>query len=98
MPCRQIIEAARIRAEQTGHLVDEGPGAARARFVHAQFHILSQIEQLGVFAAQFHSHGSIRRSIGNGAGCCQQFLNKGDGELIAEIKSAGAGHGAAHGG
>ena len=94
----QLVETARIGAEQAGHLVDKGPCAARARFVHAQFHILPKVEQLGVFAAKLYGHGGIGRTVGNGAGGCQQLLHKKNGKLIAEIKSAGACHGAAHGG
>ena len=72
----QLVETSRIGAEQAGHLVDKGTCAARARFVHAQFHILPKVEQLGVFAAKLNGYGSIGRAVRNGAGCCQQFLYK----------------------
>jgi hypothetical protein len=47
----QFIQAARVGAEQCGHLVDEGSGPASARSVHSLFDYRFEIGDLGVFSS-----------------------------------------------
>ena len=51
---REPVKAHGIGVKERGHLVDKCARAARARFIHAQFHPLGEVNDFGVFAAQFH--------------------------------------------
>ena len=77
--------------EQCRHLIDERPGAARAGFVHAQIHALAEVEDLGVFAAEFHSHIGLRGKHGDGPGGGHDFLHERQPEGFREPKGRGAG-------
>ena len=89
----QGVEPSGVGIEQTGHLVDEGPCAAGTGFVHAQFHILPEVEQLGVLAAKLHGHCGVWCGVAHGAGRGQQFLHEGKVEPRAQIKRARSGDG-----
>ena len=87
----KLVQPGGVGVEQRRHLIDERPGAARAGFVHAQIHALAEVEDLGVFAAEFHGHIGLRGKHGDGPGGGHDFLHKRQPEGFREPKGRGAG-------
>ena len=87
----KLVQPGGVGVEQRRHLIDERPGAARAGFVHAQIHALAEVEDLGVFAAEFHGHIGLRGKHGDGPGGGHDFLHERQPEGFREPKGRGAG-------
>lgn len=60
---RKGVKPRRIRFQKRRHLVDKGPGSARAGFVHAKFDAVREEEKLRVFAPEFDRAVELRRAL-----------------------------------
>ncbi len=89
----QLIEPGGVGVQKGGHLIDEGPGPARAGFVHAQVHALAEIEDFGVLAAEFHGDIGLRGERGKGPRCGDHLLHEGQAEDFRKPERGRAGDG-----
>ena len=78
--------------EQSGHLVDEGPGASGAGAVHAHFHRAGQEQNLGVLAAQLDDHVRIGYVLFHSGAGGVHLLGKGDVQIFRQAHACRAGH------
>ena len=84
---RQLIEARRIRMQQHGHLIDEGPCPPGAGLVHAQVvRAVGEVQDFGVLAAQFHRHVRLRRKHRYGPRRGQHFLHEGQFQRLRQLE------------
>lgn len=63
----QSVEALRVGIEKGRHLIDEGPGAARAGFVHALFHSAGEECDFGVLPSQLYGDVGVRNNMPDAA-------------------------------
>ncbi len=92
----QGVQTGGVRFKQRRHLIDERSRAAGAGFVHAQFHALIEIEDLGVLSAKLHGHVGMRRDKGYGLGCGHDFLHKGQMKAAGQLQGGRTRHGRVH--
>ena len=81
---RQLVQLVAGHVHQSGHLVDEGAGAASAAAVHALFQRAAEEDDLGVLAAQLDD------SVSAG----DESVHRGSSgvHLLHEVDAAGLGH------
>ena len=72
----QFIEPDGVSVQKRSHLINKGSGAARAGFVHAKFNALCEVNDFGVFAAQFHGNIQQRIIFMQVRPGCHHFLHK----------------------
>ena len=73
----QSVEALRVGIEKGRHLIDEGPGAARAGFVHALFHSAGEECDFGVLPSQLYGDVGVRNNMPDAGGRGDDLLHKG---------------------
>lgn len=88
-----FIEAAGICVEEGRHLVDEGSGPAGAVAVHAVFVAAGQVGDLRIFAAEFDDDVRLGIVRADGFGPGDDFLQKGDVQVVCQGDAARAGDG-----
>ena len=91
MATGHLVEPGSIGVEQRRHLVDEGPGAARASAVHALLDAAVEIDDLRVLAAELDSHVGARNQALDGGLVGNHLLHEGDLQPLREQQSAAAG-------
>lgn len=80
-----------VGLKQRRHLVDKGPGAARADSVHALVDTAGKVNDLGVLAAQLDGHVRLRRVVLQGGSHSHHLLDKGNFQMGGQGQAAGAG-------
>ena len=88
---RQLVEPGGVGVQQGGHLIDERARAARAGLVHAQVHALTEIEDFGVFAAEFHRHVGLGGQYGDCPRGGDDFLYEGQAEGFGKAEGGRTG-------
>ena len=92
---RGLIELLHGDAEERGHLVDEGAGAAGTRAVHALLHAAGEEDDLGVLTTEL-DHGVRLRVAGlDGQERRMDLLHEGDVCRIGKAEAGRARHGRA---
>ena len=94
---REFVKACGVGRKKRRHLVDEGPGAARAGLVHAQFQSVREVEELCVFAAEFDRDVRVGKTFGKEGRARRHFLQEGDAEGFAQGECARAAQDRPHG-
>ena len=86
--CGKRIQSRRVGVQKTRHLVDEGARSAGAGFVHAQFHAVREVKELGVFSAKLDRGVEFRRAGPQEEGGGEHFLNEGDMKRLGKAQRA----------
>ena len=94
--CRELVEAAGIGVQQSGHLVDERARAAGAGAVHALLDAVVEVDDLGVLAAQLDGDIGGRDESLDGALAGNDLLDKLQVEPLGQQQAARTGDGAGH--
>ncbi len=92
-----LVQAARIRVEERGHLVDEGTRTTGARTVHALLDAVVEVDDLGVLTTELDDHIGLRDEGLDGRLGGDDLLDELEVEPGGEQQTAGAGDGYAHG-
>ena len=87
----QRVQSGRIRTDEGAHLVDEGPGAASAGFVHALFQPAGEEGDFGVFPAQFNDDIGVGNLLADGQVGGQHLLNERQAKFAGQRETAGTG-------
>ncbi len=87
----QGVKPLRIGIKEGRHLIDEGPGAARAGFIHALFHTAGEKGDLGVFPAQFNGDVGIRDHAPDTGGRGDNLLDEGQIHFLRQRYGARSG-------
>ena len=93
---RELVEAAGVGVQQSGHLVDEGARAAGAGAVHALLDAVVEVDDLGVFAAQLDGDIGGRDEGLDGTLAGDDLLDKLQVEPLGQQQAARTGDGAGH--
>ena len=93
---RELVEAARVGVQQSGHLIDERARAAGAGAVHALLDAVIEVDDLGVLAAQLDGDISGRDEGLDGTLAGDDLLDKLQVEPLGQQQAARAGNGAGH--
>ena len=93
---RELVEAARVGVQQSGHLIDERARAAGAGAVHALLDAVVKVDDLGVLAAQLDGDIGGRDKGLDGAFAGDDLLDKLQVEPLGQQQTARAGDGAGH--
>ena len=75
---RVLVKAGRVGLQKSGHLVDEGAGAAGADTVHSLLDAAGEVDDLGVLAAQLDGYVGLRRIVLQRGGHGDYLLNEGN--------------------
>ena len=93
---RELVEAAGVGVQQSGHLVDERASAAGAGAVHALLDAVVEVDDLGVLAAQLDGDIGGRDKGLDGTLAGDDLLDKLQVEPLGQQQAARAGNGAGH--
>ena len=93
---RELVEAARVGVQQSGHLIDERARAAGAGAVHALLDAVVEVDDLGVLAAQLDGDIGGRDEGLDGTLAGDDLLDKLQVEPLGQQQAARAGNGAGH--
>ena len=93
---RELVEAARVGVQQSGHLIDERARAAGAGAVHALLDAVVKVDDLGVLTAQLDGDIGGRDKGLDGAFAGDDLLDKLQVEPLGQQQTARAGDGAGH--
>ena len=93
---RELVEAAGVGVQQSGHLVDERARAAGAGAVHALLDAIVEVDDLGVLAAQLDSNVGGRDKGLDSALAGNDLLDKLQVEPLGQQQAARTGNGASH--
>ena len=88
-----FVQAGSVGLQQRSHLVDKRSGTAGANTVHALFHVsVFEINDLGVFSAQFNRYIRLWSEFLEGGGDGNDLLYKRNFQMIGERQAAGTGY------
>ena len=93
---RELVEAARVGVQQSGHLIDERARAAGAGAVHALLDAVIEVDDLGILTAQLDGDIGGRDKGLDGAFAGDDFLDKLQLEPLGQQQTTRAGNGAGH--
>ena len=93
---RELVEAAGVGVQQSGHLVDERASAAGAGAVHALLDAVVEVDDLGVLAAQLDGDIGGRDKGLDGTLAGDDLLDKLQVEPLGQQQAARSGDGAGH--
>ena len=93
---RELVKAAGVGVQQSGHLVDERARAAGAGAVHALLDAVVEVDDLSVLAAQLDGDIGGRDESLDGALAGNDLLDKLQVEPLGQQQAARAGNGAGH--
>ncbi len=89
---RERVEAGGIRFQKGSHLVDKGSCSAGTDAVHPLFRVaVLEVNDLGVFPAQFDRDVRLRIKSGKTGRNSDDFLHERDSEMPGQCKAAGSG-------
>ena len=93
---RELVKAAGVGVQQSGHLIDERARTAGAGAVHALLDAVVEVDDLGVLAAQLDGDIGGRDEGLDGAFAGDDLLDKLQVEPLGQQQAARAGNGAGH--